>query len=123
MSFTTRNTAPLLSGDFYIVKVNFDPRQNGLFSSGFVYNSGLGASGTLYILRTSKTYVLKVGATSLASVSGGSTGLNAQIKNVKTPYWMPSSAEEVITAYAAYISSATSEKINHKDALPALSPK
>lgn len=108
MSFTTRNSAPLLAGDFYIVKVNFDPRQNGLFSSGFVYNSGFGATGTLYILRNCMTYVLKIGATTLASVVSGSAGFNAQIKNVKTPYWMPTTAEQVITSYAAYISSSTS---------------
>lgn len=123
MSLTTRNTAAMSAGDLYIVKVGFDPRQNGLFASGFTYNSGLGATGTLYIMRNCKTYVLKVGATSLAILPSASATINAQIKNVYTPYWKPSTTESVITAYVSYLSTGTSEKITHKESLPALSPK
>ncbi len=108
MSFTTRNSAPLLNGDFYIVKINFDPRQTGYFATDFQYNVGLGSSNILYILRNCMTYVLKVGSTTLASVASGSATANAQINKVFTPYWTPSAAESVITAYAAYISSKTS---------------
>jgi hypothetical protein len=123
LSLTTRNSAPLLNGDLYIVKVGFDPRQKGLFSSGFIYNVGLGSTGTLYILQNCMTYVLKVGATSLTTVLSASLTINAQINNIFTPYWKPSTAESVIIAYASYLSSGTSEKITHKDSLPTMSPK
>lgn len=123
LSFTTRNTAAMANGDLYIVKVGFNPRQLGLFASGFSYNSGFGAAGTLYILQNCMTYVLKVGATALSILPSASATLNAQIKNVYTPYWKPSTVESVITAYVSYLSTGTSEKITHKDILPALSPK
>lgn len=80
MSFTARNTAPLLNGDLYIVKINFDPRQSGPYTTSFKYNAGFGATGTLYIMRNCQTYVLKVGATSLTNILSASTTLNAQIR-------------------------------------------
>lgn len=111
------------NGDLYIVKVGFDPRILGLYSSGFNYNSGYSATGTLYVLQKCKTYVCKVGATSLGILASASATPNAIINNIYTPYWKLSSSESVITAYASYLSSRTSEKITHKDAFPELGAK
>jgi hypothetical protein len=111
------------NGDLYIVKVGFDPRILGLYSSGFNYNSGWSATGTLYVLQKCKTYVCKVGATSLGILASASATTNAIINNIYTPYWKLSSTESVITAYASYLSSRTSEKITHKDAFPELGAK
>lgn len=123
MSFTARNSAPLLNGDLYIVKVGFDPRQTGLFSTSFMYNSGFGATGTLYIMRNCMTYVLKVASTSLTNVLSASATLTAQIRDIYTPYWKLTTSESTIVAYASYLSRGISEKITHKDSFPVLSPK
>jgi hypothetical protein len=115
----------LLTGDFYILKMNLNLRINsGLQTNAFTYNTGLTATNNLYILANCQTLVFKVGSTSLNLMTTGTTTINAQAVGILyNPYWTLSTSEITITGYAAYISSASSQKIVHKDSYPAMVPK
>lgn len=77
--FTTRNTKALVQNDLYILKFNFDLRMSQKYSGSFKYNSGFANSGDVIFMRNCRTIILRVGASSLAIVSSGSTAKNARI--------------------------------------------
>ncbi len=64
--FTNRNTQPLQTGDYYILKFNFDLRNADKKTSAFKYPySAYTNTGDAIFLRNCKTILLKVGAAAL----------------------------------------------------------
>ena len=91
--FTTRNTQPLVENDLYILKFNFDLRNQQKFAGNFKYNSGLANSGDVIFMRNCKTVILRVGAGNLTMVASGSTDINARMQSVfYNPYIQLTSA-------------------------------
>lgn len=76
---TTRNTKIMSQNDLYILKFNFDLRMAQKYAGSFKYNSGFGGVGDVIFMQNCKTVLLRVGATSLALTSTGSTTTNARI--------------------------------------------
>lgn len=114
----------MAQNDLYILKFNFDLRMTQKYAGSFKYNSGFGGVGDVIFMQNCKTVLLRVGATSLALTSTGSTTTNARIEAV---FYNPSiqllTSEAKITAYAAYVSLGQGEVINHNDAFPYLPPE
>ena len=104
--FTTRNTKPLLQGDYYIVRYNFDLRREQKEAGKFKYNSGLSQSGDVIFMRNCQTVLLRVGASALATVNSGSTSINARLQSIfYNPAIQLTTAEKKIEAFAIYLSS------------------
>jgi hypothetical protein len=107
--FTNRNTQPLLTGDYYILKFNFDLRNSDKKTSAFKYPySSYTNTGDAIFLRNSKTILLKVGAAALSNWVAAdvpqSNKLNVMLYNVMyNPSTKLSNSESVITAYAVYM--------------------
>ena len=80
--FTTRNTRSLLQGDLYILKFNFDLRNQHKQAGKFKYNNGLPHAGDVIFMRTCQTVILRAGATALSTVSSGSPTINARMQSV-----------------------------------------
>ena len=105
LDLTTRNSKNMKQGDLYILKFNFDLRNEHLKAGSFKYNSGLSQAGDVIFMRNSKTILLRVGVTDLAPVSSGSSGINARIQSVfYNPPIHLTTAEKKIEGFAAYLS-------------------
>ena len=107
--FTNRNTKPLLAGDYYIMKFNFDLRKSDRQPSAFKYPfSSYTNSGDAIFLRNCQTILLRVGATALANFvaadAAQSNKHNVLLDNVIfNPPTILTSTESTITAYAVYM--------------------
>ena len=124
MDFTTRNTRSLKQGDLYILKFNFDLRNEQKKAGSFRYNSGLSPSGDVIFMRNCKTVILRVGASDLTTVASGSSGINARIQSVfYNPSIQLTTAESKIEGFAIYLSSHDSELIPYVDGFPTLAPR
>ena len=68
-------------GDLYILKFNFDLRNEQTKLGSFKYNSGLSDTGDVIFMRNCKTIILRVGASDLVTVTSGSAAINARIQS------------------------------------------
>jgi hypothetical protein len=118
---TARNTKAMVTGDWYILKFNFDLRNSGVFSSS--YNVGLSSSGDLIFLRNTQTILIRIGTNSLSIVASGSTSVNLQISNFYTPPIQLTVNQSTILAYAVYNVIDACEKIIYTDKFPSLPPQ
>lgn len=107
--FTNRNTKPLQSGDYYIMKFGFDLRKSDKQTSAFMYPySSYSNTGDAIFLRNCQTIVLKVGSAALsnfvAADAAQSNKLNVKLNNViYNPATKLTNTESTITAYAVYM--------------------
>ena len=114
----------MVNGDLYIVKFNFDLRNEQLKSNSFKYNSGIPHTGDVIFMRNCQTIMLRVGGTALTALASGSNTLNARIQSqFYNPFIQLTSAESEIYAIAAYISTDRSEVIYYNDKFPELQPR
>ena len=81
LDLTTRNSKSMKQGDLYILKFNFDLRNEQKQAGAFKYNSGFTETGDIIFMRNCRTILLRIGATDLATVTSGSAGLNARIQS------------------------------------------
>jgi hypothetical protein len=111
--FTNRNTQPLQAGDYYILRFNFDLRNDGNFSGSFQYPySTYSNSGNAIFLRNCQTILLQVGTTALGNFiplnSNQPNKLNVLISSLfYTPSTILSTIQSVISGYAVYMSTLT----------------
>lgn len=123
LSFTTRNTKAMVSGDFYILKFNFDLRNSANSNGAFNYNSGLGASGDVIFMRKCRTILLRVGTTALNILTPGSATISGRITSLfYNPSTQLTTSQASIIAYAVYYTADACEKIIYSDTFPSLVP-
>jgi len=80
---TNRNTKPLLANDLYIVKFNFDLRNQDKIAGTFNYPySSYSNNGDTIFMRNCQTIILRVGGSSLSNVASGSTNANIRLTGV-----------------------------------------
>lgn len=104
--FTTRNTKIMAQNDLYILKFNFDLRMSSKYAGSFVYNSGFSSSGDVIFMQNCQTVILRVGTSSLALTSTGSTTVNARLQGVfYNPAIQLTTAQSKIVGYACYVAS------------------
>ncbi len=79
---TSRNTDNLVSGDFYILKFNFDLRKSNIYSGKFKYNLGSTGSGDTIFMSNCRTILLRVGGIIFNFVASGSSATNILLQGI-----------------------------------------
>ena len=88
------------------MKFNFDLRNEQLQAGSFKYNSGFGATGDVIFMRNCKTIILRVGSTALATMTSGTSSVNAKVESVfYNPPIQLTTEEKEIDGFAIYLSS------------------